>query len=372
VLLAAGGTGGHIYPAIALADALTELDPGVRIKFCCGARPAELQIYRRLKIHPWVMPVSHHRPGLIEKCRFVSRMLASWRKSRRRLRRFPVDVAVGFGSYVSAPPLLAARMSGAMLVLHEQNLRPGVATRWFAPLARWIAVAEQPIGGRLPADRVRVVGNPVRAEMLRPVDREEARKFFRLHPDRLVCLCVGGSQGAAGLNRLLLELIGRMAQPESMAGRWQLLWSTGTEQFKSMTQAVANMGPESGGHLLEPYIERMELAYGAADLVLARAGALTLAELTALGKPAVLVPLPSAKGGHQDQNARRLVDAGAAVLLPQDDPQSPAQLETWLSQWAQVPETLEQMSRASKKLGRPDAAKELAKLVLELAGEKQK
>jgi UDP-N-acetylglucosamine--N-acetylmuramyl-(pentapeptide) pyrophosphoryl-undecaprenol N-acetylglucosamine transferase len=371
VLLAAGGTGGHIYPAIALAEAIAELDPAVKIKFCCGARPAELQIYHRLKIRPWIMPVAYNRPGILWRCRFIGQMLASWRKSRRRLKRRPVDVAVGFGSYVSVPPLVAARMRGACIVLHEQNLRRGTANRLLTPLARWIAMAGEPAGDRPPAKRTRIVGNPVRASMQKPGDRDAARKFFRLKPDRLVCLCVGGSQGAVGLNRLLLNLIGRMLQAESHAGRWQLLWSTGMTNYQAMTEAIKSMGSEAGDHILAPYIERMDLAYASADLVLARAGALTLAELTALGKPAVLAPLPTAKGGHQEENARRLVQAGAAVLLSQDAPEAPAQLETWLSAWAQAPETLEEMSRASRALGRPGAAKELARLVLELAGEKK-
>jgi UDP-N-acetylglucosamine--N-acetylmuramyl-(pentapeptide) pyrophosphoryl-undecaprenol N-acetylglucosamine transferase len=369
VLLAAGGTGGHIYPAVALAEALRRMAPDLEIQFCCGARPAELQIYRRLAIQPWVMPVSHHRPGLPEGAKFLWQMLASWRMARRLLRERPVAVAVGFGSYASVPPLLAARLAGARLVLHEQNVRPGIANRLLAPLARWIATAETPGGRAFPPARTRVVGNPVRVEMLQAADRQEARRHFRLGGDRLVCLCLGGSQGAVGLNQLLLELTGRLARGESAAGRWQLLWSTGPAHFKPLTEATRNFGIDPSEHTLTPYIERMGLAYAAADLVLARAGALTLAELTALGKPAVLVPLPTSAGGHQAVNARKLVEAGAAVVLLQDEPEAAAKLEGWLTEWAQAPEKLAKMAEASRRLGKPEAAKELAGLVMGLLEE---
>lgn len=370
ILLAAGGTGGHIYPAIALAEALHEIAPSLKIQFCCGARPAELQIYRREGIRPWVMPVSHNRPGLVERLRFIQRMLASWRKTRRRLRRHPVKVAVGFGSYVSFPPLLAARMSGARLILHEQNVRPGTANRLLAPLARWIGVADEAALKGFPAARTGVVGNPVRLAMLKPIDRAEARRYFRLGQDRLVCLCLGGSQGAVGINRMLMDLLARLAAEPGHAGRWQLLWSTGPAHFSEVSQAIRRIdGLPPNEHVLTPYIERMAMAYAAADLVLGRAGALTLAELTALGKPAVLVPLPSAKGGHQESNARQLAARGAAVVIDQNDPEASAKLHDYMERWALEPQLLEEMGAAARRLGRPHAAAELARVVMDVLRE---
>jgi UDP-N-acetylglucosamine--N-acetylmuramyl-(pentapeptide) pyrophosphoryl-undecaprenol N-acetylglucosamine transferase len=371
VLLAAGGTGGHVYPAVALAEALGQLAPEVEVRFCCGARPAELQLYRRLGIEPWILPVSHNRPGLRERMRFVGQMIASLRSARALAREWPADVAVGFGSYVSVPSLLAARMAGARLILHEQNAsRMGVANRLLRPLARWVALADAPSGRRLHPDRERVVGNPVRQEMLVEHDRLEARRHFRLGPDRLACLCLGGSQGAVGLNRILLELVVRLSREEGPAGRWQLLWSTGTAHFKEMADAMAKHGIDAEEHALTPYIERMGMAYAAADLVVARAGALTLAELTALGKPAVLIPLPTSKGGHQLGNARRLAESGAAVVLPQNDPSAAEKLAGWLGRWAADPTELAAMAEASRRAGRPGAARALAELTLEALAER--
>ena len=366
VLLAAGGTGGHITPAVALAEALAELAPDLQIQFCCGNRPTEVQLYRRLGLDPWILPVPYNRRGLANRARFVGNMLAAWRRARRLLRESPVQVAVGFGSYVSVAPLLAARAGGARLVLHEQNARPGMANRILAPFARALATAS-PLSQRLPlAPPARVVGNPIRKEIIRGADRAEARAFFRLRPARPVCLCLGGSQGAAGINQIALELLQRLRESEGPAARWQLLWSTGPAHFERVWQALQSIGMDPAEHMVSPFIDRMALAYAAADLVLARAGALTLAELTALGRPAVLVPLPTAAGGHQAVNARRLARAGAAEIIEEADPRAAEKLEALLEKWAAEPETLESMAQAARQQGRPEAARDLAQLVLEV------
>jgi UDP-N-acetylglucosamine--N-acetylmuramyl-(pentapeptide) pyrophosphoryl-undecaprenol N-acetylglucosamine transferase len=365
-LLAAGGTGGHIYPAVALAEALTALAPEVKIQFCCGNRPDEWQIYRRLGLQPWILPVTYHRRGLAARGRFVRQMLAAWSESRRLLRQNPVQVAVGFGSYVSVPPLLGARLAGARLVLHEQNLYAGLANRVMAPWARAIATAGPLARPAFPAARTHEVGNPIRAEILRPVSREEARAFFRLKPDRLVCLCLGGSQGARGINRLVLDFLQRVLDTDTPATRWQFLWSTGTANFEWVSQTLQQMGVDPSEHGINPYLHEMALAYAAADLVLTRAGALSIAELTALGLPAILVPLPSAAGGHQAINARRLVQAGAAEVLEEADPRAAETLDKLLSHWARNPQALAPMGQASRALGRPDAARDLARLVLDV------
>lgn len=366
ILLAAGGTGGHITPAVALAEALHAMAPALQIQFCCGNRPAELQIYRRLRIRPWVLPVAHHRRGLVERGRFIGQMLAAWRRARRLLKKEPVRVAVGFGSYVSVTPLLAARLGGAKLILHEQNGYPGAANRLLAPFAKVLATAMPLSQKMLLAPPEQLVGNPVRKEIMRGADRAEARTFFRLSPDRLVLLCLGGSQGAVGINQMMLELIQRLRETEGPAGRWQLLWATGPTHFDRITKAVEGLGIAPSEHVINPYIDRMALAYAAADLVVARAGALTLAELTALGRPAVLVPLPTAAGNHQAINARRLAQTGAAEVIEEADPRAADKLEKLLEGWAQKPETLRAMGEAARAQGRPEAAQELARLVLDV------
>ncbi len=364
VLLAAGGTGGHIYPAVALSHALAELAPDVEVQFICGNRPSEWQIYRRLGIQPWVLPLGHRRPGLIDRFRFWGQFMAALARSRRQLRQKPVQVAVGFGSYVSVAPLLAARLSGARIVLHEQNERAGSANRALAPLASSIGTAVERPRGLWNRRRQHAVGNPIRSEILAPVDRAEARRYFRVGQERLVCLCLGGSQGAQGLNRLLLDLLHRSESAENHAAAWQLLWSTGPAHFEVVQRELATMRRPPEEHSINPYIEEMARAYAAADLIIARAGALTLSELTALGKPSILLPLPHA-GRHQFANALRLDRAGAAHIVDQDDPRALDQLESILDELARDPGRLATMAEAARSLGRPDAAHQLARLVLE-------
>ena len=366
ILLAAGGTGGHILPAVALAEALAELAPQAEVQFCCGNRPSELELYRRLGLDPWVLPVAHNRPGPLERARFLRRMWLAFRLARRRLREWPADVAVGFGSYITVPALLAARMAGARVALQELDTKPGVANRLLAPLARQIATAYELPPRTFPAAKTRWVGNPVRAALLHPPSRAEARAFFRLRPEGLVCFCIGGSQGAAGLNRMLLELAGRMTDPDCPAGQWQLLWSTGHQHYKQVVENLHDMGVDPGEHSINPFVLEMARAYAAADVVVARSGATTLAELTAVGRPAVLVPLPTAKGGHQHTNARRLAQSGAAELIEETDPQAADKLERLLGQWAAQPEMLRKMAEAARTQSRPEAARELARLVLGL------
>src|SRR6185295_2969696 len=242
ILLAAGGTGGHIYPAVALAEAISVEAPRVDIQFVCGSRPAEWQIYRRLGIEPWILPVAHHRRGYIEGFRFIGQMLASWGEVRRRLRASPVQVAVGFGGYVSVPPLLAARLSGARIALHEQNVHPGVANRLLARLCRLVALGAPVPRGVFPAKRTKLVGNPIRADILQLPAREFARDFFRLAPgSRRVCLVIGGSQGAQGLNAMIIKLLGRLRNLENPAAGWQLLWSTGPDHFEAVSRTLRQM-----------------------------------------------------------------------------------------------------------------------------------
>ena len=366
ILLAAGGTGGHIYPAVALAEALREEAPEVAICFCCGNRPSERQLYKRLGIDPWVLPVSHHRSGFANRLRFVRQMHAAFWRARGLIRKQPVRIAVGFGGYPSVPPLLAARLSGASLAIHEQNVRPGAANRLLAPLTRLVATGLPTPEGALPADKTKLVGNPVRTSILRRMDRREARAFFRLEGDRPVCLCFGGSQGALGVNRLVLSMLGRAQTEGGSAARWRLLWSTGPTHYNEVVRALTEMGVDPAEHTINPYIDEIATAYSAADLVVARAGALTLAEIGTVGVPAVLVPLPIATGGHQAINARRLAQDGAAEIVEEADPRAAERLESLLGKWATAPELLERMADAARAQGRPHAARDLARLVLDL------
>lgn len=366
VLLAAGGTGGHIYPAVAVAEALAQLAPGVKVRFGCGERPVELQIYRRLEIEPWTVGIKHHRPGAVEQMKFMGKLFASMSRAGRSLKSWRPDVAVGFGSYVSVPWMLAARMKGAKLILHEQNVHPGMANRMLAPFARCIATGTPIDQGPLSGERTCFVGNPVRPSLLEWNDRKAAREFFGLSQQRPVLLVVGGSQGARGINEIVLDLLKRLGDPDSPATRWQVLWTTGAAHYERMQRACREMGINLDEHRINPYISEMARAYCAADVVLARAGALTLAELMALGKPSVLVPLPTSAGNHQWHNARWTCEQGAAEMIEEGPTNDGKKLEAWLGEWNDDPTRLSVMSEAARGLGRPEAARAMARRILEI------
>jgi UDP-N-acetylglucosamine--N-acetylmuramyl-(pentapeptide) pyrophosphoryl-undecaprenol N-acetylglucosamine transferase len=236
------------------------------------------------------------------------------------------------------------------------------------PFATWIATADPPRAGKTLPRKFRHVGNPVRAGFLKPVNREAGRTFFRLHANRPVCFVSGGSQGAVGVNQLVLDVLGRLRDLEHPASRWQFLWATGPGHYEHVMRQIALLGVEPSEHSINPYIDEMTLAYAAADVVIARAGALTLAELTVMGQPAVLVPLPTSAHGHQLGNARAMERAGAARVLNERDKHAADQLEQWLIEWMEHPEQLAGMASASRGLGRPQAAEDLAGLVLESLG----
>lgn len=354
VWFAAGGTGGHIYPALEVGRALGRAAPGLTIRFLCGARPGELKIYHDHGIDPVVLPMTGRRPGVRNQLRFLKELFAAGRQCRRMAQDQRPRLAVGFGGYPSAPALWAARLAGAVTLIQEQNAFPGLANRLLARRAARI-YAGLPI--RHPAfgpEKTTVTGNPVRRELLETGDRSEARRHFGIAEDTRLVLAFGGSLGAAGLNTLILQ-----ALESHSARRWRWLWSTGPDHLETVKRRLAEI--EGGTEQVEarPYLGEMNLAYAAADLVVCRAGALTLAELAALGKPSILVPLPTSASDHQRANARRFESEGAAVLVEQGDAAAGQKIVTCLEQFESDCDKLEALGEAARRLGHPDAAREI-------------
>lgn len=365
VLLAAGGTGGHIYPAIALAEAIGEMSPKTQIRYVCGNRPSEIEIYRTRGIGPIVLPISGHRRGLGHQSRFLLEMVRAYRTVSAAIRELDIDLAVGFGSYASVPALMAASRAGARVVLHEQNAAPGLANRLLARRADLVLTGIPTLPGAFPPAKVERVGNPVRRELLAEIPPKLARRELGLPESGRVCLCFGGSLGAARLNAILEAAI-----EKTDSERWHFLWASGPAHFEAL-QATLRRNPALAERAkLLPYIERMDVAYAAADLVICRAGAITLAELTALGKPSILVPLPTAAGGHQLANARVLESAGAAMVVEEGDSSSVEKIFTALSKFATECDTLAEMAEAARKLGFPQAARRMAQAIGQLWAEK--
>ncbi|MFZ5852769.1 MAG: undecaprenyldiphospho-muramoylpentapeptide beta-N-acetylglucosaminyltransferase [Actinomycetota bacterium] len=351
VVLAGGGTAGHVEPALALADALRRADPGVGVTFLGSRRGLETRLvpargYELALLPPVPLP-RRVTPQLLT---VPVRLAAAVTAAARVLRRARGDVLVGFGGYVALPAYLAARRLGVPVVVHEANARPGLANRIGARLAHTVAVAT----AGCPLPRAQVVGIPLRravATLDRPARRAEARATFGLALDRPTLLVFGGSQGARRLNEAVTGAVADL-----VAGGAQVLHLAG-----SAPTALPPPAPASAGYVRLAYTDRMELAYAAADLALCRAGAMTCAELAAVGLPAAYVPLPHGNG-EQRWNAAPVVAAGGGLLVA-DAACTADWVRTTLLPLLGEPDRLAAMGAAAARLGRRDADEALARLV---------
>lgn len=358
VVLAGGGTAGHVEPALALADALRRADPDVAVTALGTERGLERRLvpargYDLALIPPVPIP---RRPGR-DVLRVPGRLRASVAASAAVLDRVGADVLVGFGGYVAGPAYLAARRRGVPIVVHEANARPGLANRLGARFAAAVATATPT--SSLPG--AMYVGMPLRravALLDRPALRAQARAELFLDADRPTLLVFGGSQGARRINAAVSGAASALA-----AAGIQVLHATGEANADEVRATL----PAASGvpYRVVPYLERMDLAYAAADLVLARAGAMTCAELAAVGLPGVLVPLPFGNG-EQRLNAGPLVAAGGATLVDDADLDVAAVASTVLPLLTD-PERLTVMSLAAAGSGRRDADERLARIVRAVA-----
>ncbi len=357
VVLAGGGTAGHISPALALADALSQADPSVGLTFLGTERGLETRLvpqrgYELAVIPPVPLPRSL-TPQLLS---VPGRLVAAVSAAARVLDQTGADALVGFGGYVSTPGYLAARRRRVPIVVHEANPRPGLANRLGARLTRHVFTGNP--GTSLA--HARYIGIPLRREITE-LDRadlaDKARAHFGFRPDLPVLLVTGGSQGARSLNQAVLGAAGWIRE----AGV-QLLHIVGP---RADVPVPPGDGPPPGtgpAQLVVPYLDRMDLAYAAADLVLCRAGAMTCAELTAVGLPAAYVPLPHGNG-EQLLNAEPVVRAGGGLIV-EDSRLTPEWIRDTLLPVLLDPGQVAAMSRAAAALGVRDADTRLAAEVL--------
>lgn len=367
VVVTGGGTGGHVMPALAVARAVLERWPGARVVYVGTRDGLEASLVPAAGIEFSTVPAGRivgRRPR--EMALGLGRALAGVRQARRLLRTVRPDVVVGTGGFVAGPVVLAALTLRIPCLLQEQNARPGFTNRVLAPWVARVAVpfdtAREGFGRRA---RVVVTGNPVRPEVL-SARREDALAAFGLDPDRRTVLVVGGSLGARTINQATQG----MAPGLLKRGDAQLLWSTGARFYDEVVAGLRQRGVGGApGLKVFAYIERMDLALAAADLAVARPSGMTLAELCARGVPAVLVPSPNVAADHQTPNAAVLVDAGAAVAIP-DRECTADKLGEVVGSLLDRPGTLSRMAEAGRRLGRPDATDRLVDLVAELAGRK--
>jgi UDP-N-acetylglucosamine--N-acetylmuramyl-(pentapeptide) pyrophosphoryl-undecaprenol N-acetylglucosamine transferase len=362
VLIAAGGTGGHLFPGLAIAQEW-QRRRAVDIVFAGTARGLESKL----------LPVIGYRLVLIRVEGWIGRgkktigamlqLPRSLWEAWRLLRELRPDVVIGTGGYASGPLLFMAALSRYPSVVVEPNVLPGLTNRLLAPLVDVVISAFERSNRYLWARRVEVLGNPIRREVVQAAERPAAAGASAASSPRTV-LILGGSQGAHVINQLVVEAI------DALGPRREPLWfihQTGEADAAWVRQAYDQRGV---GGRVEPFIHRMGEVYAQADLVISRAGATTIAELTACGKPAILIPLPRAAHQHQHENARLLERAGAAVMCEQGA-LTGRHLAELLSGLLGDPPRLQAMAEASRLLGRPDAAGTIVEVCEGLLGVKQ-
>ncbi|TET94252.1 MAG: undecaprenyldiphospho-muramoylpentapeptide beta-N-acetylglucosaminyltransferase [Candidatus Zixiibacteriota bacterium] len=316
IVFAGGGTGGHLFPAIAIADRITELVQNkmtVDIAFVGTKRGLEYRMRESLGYPLHLINVRGIARSLTLRNLLVPFILiGALVQSMLLLRKLSPDVVVGTGGYVSWPVLKVAAFRKIVSVLQEQNSFPGITTRRLAQRAERIYLGFERAREHLRTKgKIIVTGNPVRASVMNG-SRSEAIKAFGLDPEKKTILVLGGSQGARTVNNAVLASLEKTQLP----AEYQLLWQTGKRDYKEVT---ARSGRKVTGCALFPFADRMDLVYAAADLAIGRAGALTLAELTACGLPSILIPYPHAAGDHQRKNAADLVNRKMAVVIDEKD-----------------------------------------------------
>jgi UDP-N-acetylglucosamine--N-acetylmuramyl-(pentapeptide) pyrophosphoryl-undecaprenol N-acetylglucosamine transferase len=349
VLIAGGGTGGHLMPALALADALTVR--GVEVVLVGARRGIEVDVLPRYPYRYHLLPAEPlYRGAWWRNLRWAVLGPALLRKAAQLLRTERPTAVVGTGGYAAGPIVWYAARRGVPTVLQEQNAFPGITTRLLARRARQVHLGFPEARSRLhvgPRTEVFALGNPIRTPS--SPDRNAARAHLGVDPARPTVLVFGGSQGARALNDALAQALTR-----GLLERWNVLWGTG----RAHAQAFAPFAVP-GKVVVRGFFDPIDEAYRASDLVVSRAGAMTVAELCALGRPSVLVPYPRAAADHQAYNASALAQAGAAVVLPEPE-LTPESLAHAIGSVLDDPTRLASLSASARARGHPDAAREIA------------
>ena len=361
VIVSGGGTGGHIYPAVAVAEALRRrFGEEVEILFVGAEGKMEMEKVPALGYRIVGLPVAGlQRRFDLKNLAVPFKVLKSIRKARRTIRDFGADVVVGFGGYASGPVLWAAQRMGIPTVIQEQNSYAGVTNKLLAKRARTICVSYEGMERFFPKEKIVMTGNPLRGRFSKAgADRREALAHFGFRDDLPVLLVVGGSLGTRTLNEMMKAwIVGTDGKAPV-----QVIWQTGKYYEREMQAFLA---AHPAAHVWQgAFIDRMDYAYAAADLVVSRSGAGTVSELCLVAKPVLFVPSPNVAEDHQTKNARALEAKGAAVVVPDAECRTkamPRAVELLADR-----ETLAAMSRNLEALARPDAAEDIVNEIVKV------
>ncbi len=359
IAIAGGGTGGHVFPGIAIAKALSS-NMEVDLLWIGTGRPVEKRVLGEegydLKVLK-VKPIKGSGPGAVMKA--MAGLPISILKAAAMLYRFRPDVVLGVGGYVAGPVLVAAHLLRIPTALHEQNVIPGLANKLAARFTQRVFVSFPETERYFPGKEVTVSGNPVRSDLI-----DQARRYKRPSNGCKRILVLGGSQGARGINEMVTSALisvwnsGHIISVMHQTGERDVEWVRSQYAKADVPSEVSPFLTDIGRHL------------GWADLVIARAGAGTVAELAAVGRPALLIPYPHAASSHQDANAEHLVSAGAALIFKEGETGA-VKLASAIQDLLDEPERLKQMAQKAKKVGRTDAADQIAKGLIKMLNKKK-
>ena len=311
IIISGGGTGGHIFPAIAIADCLKKRFPQADILFIGAKNRMEMDRVPKAGYPIEGLWISGFKRELsLDNLSFPFKLISSMINARKILKRFKPNVVVGVGGFASGPTMKTAASMGIPIVIQEQNSYPGITNKIVAKKASKICVAYDNMEKWFPKDKIVLTGNPLRNNIVPMNDRrDEGVSFFGLNPEKKTILLVGGSQGALGINRGISAQLASFKENDC-----QMIWQTGKHYYDKAVQEVQENGLQDRIKCTV-FIDRMDLAYAAADVVISRAGAMSISELSLLNKAVVFVPLPTAAEDHQTKNAMSLVDANAAMIV---------------------------------------------------------
>lgn len=359
VLVSGGGTGGHIFPAIAIANAIKELRPEAEFLFVGAEGKMEMDKVPAAGFNIKGLWISGFNRSLsLSNLMFPFKLISSMIRASKIVKEFKPDVAIGTGGFASGPTLRVASQKGVPCLIQEQNSFPGVTNRILSGKAKSICVAYDGMEKYFGSEKTMLTGNPVRKEVVQ-IDgkRNEAIEFFGLNPGKKTLLIVGGSLGAQSVNNAMLSNLAAFLDLGI-----QMVWQTGKTSYKEISEATKEYCDK--GVYVHEFIYKMDLGYAAADIVISRAGAIAVSELSLVGKPTILVPFPYAAEDHQTKNAMSLVDKNAAILVRDADVNTG--LIEAITQLVQSPNQGEELMKNIKELGKPNAANQIAEEVLRI------
>ena len=360
-IISGGGTGGHIFPAVSIANAIKEQHPDAKILFVGADGRMEMQRVPAAGYEIVGLPIcGFDRKNLLKNVSVLFKLAKSQIKAYRVIKKFKPHVAVGVGGYASGPTLKMAGMMGIPTLLQEQNSYAGVTNKLLAKKAKKICVAYEGMEKFFAKDKIILTGNPVRQGLKdAKLSRDEAIRSFGLDPARKTVLILGGSLGARTLNQCMMADLDKIK-----SSGIQFIWQTGKIYFEQAKQVVANAG-ELPMLFVTDFIAKMDEAYCAADLVISRAGAGSISEFCLLGKPVILVPSPNVAEDHQTKNALALLNKDAAIYVK--DSEAKDKLVNLAVETVNNEDTLKRLSANIVKLAFPDSANAIAEEVYKLA-----